>query len=40
MGCMESKDASSGSKGTKAISIDKPTGQKHVVDGVINKIWS
>ena len=34
---MQAKDANSG--GAKAISIDKPTGQKHVVDGVINKIW-
>ena len=37
MGCVQAKKDAA--PPAKAISIDKPTGQKHVVDGVINKIW-
>ena len=36
---MQSKDKAE-VKGKKPISIDKPTGQKQVIDQVINKIWS
>tara|TARA_B110000285_G_C14673147_1_gene401275 strand:+ start:105 stop:221 length:117 start_codon:yes stop_codon:yes gene_type:complete len=38
MGCMASKGEATNV--AKPISIDKPTGQKHVIDGVINKIWA
>ena len=37
---MQAKNDGTASAAAKPVAIDKPTGQKHVIDGVINKIWA